>query len=168
MPTTYLNPVFDDNFPDPTILRAPDGWYYAYGTQTKRAGRIINLQVARSRDLVRWDDLGEGLPEKPVGPVIPDRLGGVVCGLDFSQRPNVGGDGVLADRDDPANLDLGQFAGQLHLAVAHVEGICAGEVERQFGLVGAGRPQHFSATGRGGGLHAAAKTFERDLLGLLR
>ena len=66
MPTTYLNPVFDDNFPDPTILRALDGWYYAYGTQTKRAGRIINLQVARSRDLVQWDDLGEGLPEKPV------------------------------------------------------------------------------------------------------
>lgn len=66
MPPTYTNPVFDDNFPDPAILRAPDGWYYVYGTQTKRAGRIINLQVARSRDLMCWDDLGEGLPEKPV------------------------------------------------------------------------------------------------------
>ena len=65
MPATYTNPVFDDNFPDPAMLRAPDGWYYAYGTQTKRAGRIINLQVARSRDLVQWQDLGEGLPEKP-------------------------------------------------------------------------------------------------------
>ncbi|GAA4028354.1 hypothetical protein GCM10022409_10570 [Hymenobacter glaciei] len=65
MPSTYTNPVFDDNFPDPTILHAPDGWYYAYGTQTKRAGRIINLQVARSRNLVQWEDLGEGLPEKP-------------------------------------------------------------------------------------------------------
>ena len=65
MPATYTNPIFDDNFPDPAVVRAPDGWYYAYGTQTKRAGRVINLQVARSRDLVRWEDLGEGLPEKP-------------------------------------------------------------------------------------------------------
>ena len=61
----YTNPVIDDNFPDPTILRAADGWYYAYGTQTKRAGRIINLQVARSRNLVDWEYLGEGLPAKP-------------------------------------------------------------------------------------------------------
>jgi arabinan endo-1,5-alpha-L-arabinosidase len=66
MPATYTNPVLDDNFPDPTILRASDGWYYAYATQTKRAGRIINLQVARSRDLVHWEHLGEALPEKPI------------------------------------------------------------------------------------------------------
>ena len=62
---TYVNPVFDDNFPDPTLLRASDGWYYAYGTQTKRAGVVINLQVARSRNLVAWEYLGEGLPQKP-------------------------------------------------------------------------------------------------------
>ena len=62
---TYTNPVLDDNFPDPAILRAPNGWYYAYGTQTKRAGAIINLQIARSPDLVEWEYLGEGLPDKP-------------------------------------------------------------------------------------------------------
>jgi len=62
----YTNPIIDDNFPDPTIIRAPDGWYYAYGTQTKRAGIIINLQVARSPDLVTWEYVGEGLPEKPI------------------------------------------------------------------------------------------------------
>jgi len=62
----YQNPVIDDNFPDPTIIRAADGWYYAYGTQTKRAGVVINLQVARSRDLVSWEYLGEGLPQKPI------------------------------------------------------------------------------------------------------
>ncbi len=61
----YTNPILDDNFPDPTIIRATDGYYYAYGTQTKRAGVIINLQVARSTDLVAWEYLGEGLPEKP-------------------------------------------------------------------------------------------------------
>jgi arabinan endo-1,5-alpha-L-arabinosidase len=67
-PTTgfYINPVLDDDFPDPTIIRAADGWYYAYGTQTKyRSTLIINLQVARSQDLVTWEHLGEGLPQKP-------------------------------------------------------------------------------------------------------
>ena len=61
----YTNPVWNDDFADPTIIRAADGWYYAYGTQTKRHGTIINLQVARSADLVQWDYLGEGLPVKP-------------------------------------------------------------------------------------------------------
>jgi arabinan endo-1,5-alpha-L-arabinosidase len=62
---TFTNPVLDDNFPDPTIIRAANGWYYAYATQTKRQGLILNLQVARSRDLVHWQYLGEGLPHKP-------------------------------------------------------------------------------------------------------
>ena len=62
---TYQNPVLDADFPDPSIVQAPDGYYYIYGTQTKRDGVIINLQVARSRDLVAWEYLGEALPTKP-------------------------------------------------------------------------------------------------------
>ncbi|MBC6989748.1 glycoside hydrolase family 43 protein [Hymenobacter sp. BT491] len=61
----YQNPVWDDDFPDPTIIRGSDGWYYAYGTQTRYHGQILNLQIARSADLVRWEHLGEGLPDKP-------------------------------------------------------------------------------------------------------
>ena len=34
---TYANPVLDADFPDPAILRAPDGFYYAYATQIGRA-----------------------------------------------------------------------------------------------------------------------------------
>jgi arabinan endo-1,5-alpha-L-arabinosidase len=62
---TYHNPVLDADFPDPSVLRAPDGYYYAYATQTKRAGQILNFQVARSLDLVTWEYLGEALPTKP-------------------------------------------------------------------------------------------------------
>ena len=62
---TYQNPVLDADFPDPSVLLAPDGYYYAYATQTKRAGRVLNFQVARSRDLVEWEYLGEALPDKP-------------------------------------------------------------------------------------------------------
>ncbi len=62
---TYQNPVLDTDFPDPGVLLAPDGYYYAYGTQTRYQGQILNFQVARSRDLVHWEHLGEALPTKP-------------------------------------------------------------------------------------------------------
>ncbi|TGE19747.1 glycoside hydrolase family 43 protein [Hymenobacter elongatus] len=62
---TYQNPIVDEDFADPTIIRAADGWYYAYGTQTKFHGQIINMQVARSRDLVHWERLADALPQKP-------------------------------------------------------------------------------------------------------
>ena len=62
---TYLNPVLDSDFPDPAVLLAPDGYYYAYATQTQREGRWINIQVARSSDLIDWQHLGDALPDKP-------------------------------------------------------------------------------------------------------
>ena len=64
-PPSYANPVLAQDFPDPAVLRAPDGFYYAYATQTTRAGTTLNLQVARSRDLVAWRHLGDALPVKP-------------------------------------------------------------------------------------------------------
>jgi arabinan endo-1,5-alpha-L-arabinosidase len=64
-PATFVNPVIDADFPDPAVLRARDGFYYVYATQTERDGKWINLQVARSRDLVRWERLGDALPVKP-------------------------------------------------------------------------------------------------------
>ncbi|HEX8459645.1 MAG TPA: glycoside hydrolase family 43 protein [Pyrinomonadaceae bacterium] len=62
---TYTNPVFDEDFPDPTVIRASDNFFYAYATQTEVAGRTVNIQVARSRDLIRWERLGDALPVKP-------------------------------------------------------------------------------------------------------
>ena len=62
---TYSNPVLDEDFPDPAVIHAADGYYYAYATQTLREGQWINIQVARSKDLVHWEHLGDALPEKP-------------------------------------------------------------------------------------------------------
>lgn len=62
---TYANPVLEMDFPDPAVLRGPDGWFYAYATQSESGGRMLNMQVARSRDLVQWEHLGDALPEKP-------------------------------------------------------------------------------------------------------
>jgi arabinan endo-1,5-alpha-L-arabinosidase len=63
---TYTNPVYDEDFPDPTVIRASDGFFYAYATQALVAGKTLNIQVARSRDLTRWEHLGDALPLKPV------------------------------------------------------------------------------------------------------
>lgn len=64
-PATYSNPVIDADFPDPTVIRAGDGLYYAYATQTQRNGKWVNIQLARSADLVHWTMLGDALPAKP-------------------------------------------------------------------------------------------------------
>jgi arabinan endo-1,5-alpha-L-arabinosidase len=61
----YINPIIDADFPDPAVIHAPDGYHYAYATQTLRDGQWINIQVARSTDLVAWEHLGDALPEKP-------------------------------------------------------------------------------------------------------
>ncbi len=62
---SYTNPIFDHDFPDPAVIRAPDGFYYAYATQTQRQGKWINIQVARSTNLSDWEYIGDALPEKP-------------------------------------------------------------------------------------------------------
>ena len=62
---TYTNPVLDADFPDPTVIRAPDGYYYGYATQTQRGGKWVNIQLARSTDLVHWRYYGDALPAKP-------------------------------------------------------------------------------------------------------
>ena len=61
----YINPVLDWDFPDPAVILAPDGFYYAYATQTLRDDKWLNIQVARSSDLVHWEHLGDALPDKP-------------------------------------------------------------------------------------------------------
>ena len=64
-PALFTNPVLDEDFPDPTVIRSPDGFYYGYATQTEQDGRWINIQIARSADLVHWRQLGDALPVKP-------------------------------------------------------------------------------------------------------
>ena len=61
----YVNPILNEDFPDPAVILADDGYYYAYGTQTLRDGHWLNIQVTRSRDLIHWEHVGDALPEKP-------------------------------------------------------------------------------------------------------
>lgn len=61
-----IEPAIDANFPDPAALRATDGYYYVYATQGEVGGKMQNIQVARSRDLAKWERVGDALPAKPV------------------------------------------------------------------------------------------------------
>lgn len=58
--STFINPVYDDDFPDPFVLRDGDT-YYAYATNV----RSNNVPVLRSSDLVNWTRVGDGLPRLP-------------------------------------------------------------------------------------------------------
>lgn len=55
---TYVNPVWDRDFPDPAVLRA-GATFYAYATQ----GGGANIQTLRSSDLVHWRPGPDALPE---------------------------------------------------------------------------------------------------------
>ena len=56
--TSFTNPVYDKNFPDPGALLV-DGTWYAYGTN----GPAGNVPVLTSPDLVRWTEAADALPE---------------------------------------------------------------------------------------------------------
>jgi arabinan endo-1,5-alpha-L-arabinosidase len=59
----YENPVLARDFPDPSVLRASDGTYYAYATETVHDGQLVNVQVARSENLVDWTWVGDAFPD---------------------------------------------------------------------------------------------------------
>ena len=59
------NPVLNTNFPDPTVINI-NGTYYAYATNSVHDGKMINIQMATSKDLFNWTYEGDALPEKPV------------------------------------------------------------------------------------------------------
>lgn len=63
-PGTYTNPVFDHDAPDPGVLRAPDGAYYAYTTQSIYLD-IVEIPILTSTDLVHWRQVGDAFPHAP-------------------------------------------------------------------------------------------------------
>jgi len=51
--STYSNPVSPTSLPDPSVIRAPDGYFYLYATED-----IRNTPIYKSADLVSWELLG--------------------------------------------------------------------------------------------------------------
>ena len=107
---TFTNPVLDQDFPDPDVLKVGDV-YYAYATN----GNDINIQAARSTDLVHWEVLADALPELPTWAVqkfgwawAPEVFspGAGEYVMYFTARFAIGFDGTqcigVATSDDPA------------------------------------------------------------------
>jgi arabinan endo-1,5-alpha-L-arabinosidase len=62
---TYRNPVYHHDAPDPSIIRAPSGTFYAYTTQSPYASGLVNIPMLRSKDLVHWKFVGDAFPKLP-------------------------------------------------------------------------------------------------------
>jgi arabinan endo-1,5-alpha-L-arabinosidase len=68
-PATYTNPVsreFADTFADPAVIKAKDGYWYAYGTTDplrEGEGTRHLIPTARSTDLVDWTYVGDAFTE---------------------------------------------------------------------------------------------------------
>src|SRR5829696_9310897 len=68
-PGTYTNPVsrdFADTFADPSVIKAKDGFWYAYGTTDplrEGEGTRHIIPMARSSDLVNWTYVGDAFTE---------------------------------------------------------------------------------------------------------
>ncbi len=61
----YENPVLRNDAPDPSVIRADDGSFYAYTTQSYHGARFFNLPILRSADLITWRLVGDAFPERP-------------------------------------------------------------------------------------------------------
>lgn len=63
--TTFQNPVYNKDFADPTVIKAADGYFYAYATNSNSSGKNANIQVLKSKNLIDWNFVGDALPTKP-------------------------------------------------------------------------------------------------------
>jgi arabinan endo-1,5-alpha-L-arabinosidase len=62
---TYSNPVFRHDAPDPSIIRAADGNFYIYTTQSIYSAGVLNLPILKSADLVHWKLAGQVFRDIP-------------------------------------------------------------------------------------------------------
>ncbi|WP_276354727.1 family 43 glycosylhydrolase [Cohnella caldifontis] len=66
-PADYANPVFRPVFADPSVLKADDGYYYAYGTEDAWDDGLVHLiPVIRSADLSHWEFVRDAFDIKPL------------------------------------------------------------------------------------------------------
>ena len=63
---TYTNPVIDNDAPDPTVIRAKDGTFYAYSTM-----RHGNVPIYKSQDMVNWEFIGGAFRRGEVPRFVP-------------------------------------------------------------------------------------------------
>ena len=63
----YSNPIIDKSLPDPTVIRADDGFFYLYATENTR-----NVPIYRSDDLVSWRFMGTAFTDRTRPQMVPN------------------------------------------------------------------------------------------------
>ena len=53
--TSYVNPVIDYSYPDPSVIDGGNGWFYIYCSDESN----VNLPIYKSRNLVDWTNTGK-------------------------------------------------------------------------------------------------------------
>ena len=65
--TQYSNPVINESLPDPTVIKAPDGYFYLYATEN-----IRNVPIYRSKNLVNWRYVGTAFNNQTRPQMVPN------------------------------------------------------------------------------------------------
>lgn len=58
---TFTNPVINYSLPDPTTIKAKDGYFYLYATEDIRN---TQKKIHRSKDLVKWENVGTAFTDQ--------------------------------------------------------------------------------------------------------
>lgn len=62
----YQNPVFTPDFADPTVIKAGDGWYYAYGTENTWTDGVHHIvPIIKSKNLIDWQYVNDAFKAHP-------------------------------------------------------------------------------------------------------
>ena len=63
--SNWQNPVLNHHFADPTVIRRTNDKFYAYATKGSLDGKLLNIQVASSKDMFNWKTERDALSQKP-------------------------------------------------------------------------------------------------------
>jgi arabinan endo-1,5-alpha-L-arabinosidase len=63
----FANPVYEPVLADPSIIKAEDGYFYAYGTEDAwgEESQTKLVPIVRSSNLLDWEYIGEAFEKKP-------------------------------------------------------------------------------------------------------
>lgn len=130
---TYQNPVWNHDFPDPNLVKSPDGYFYAYSTQVNLKedgmGRYV-VPILRSEDMVHWVLVGDAFNKKPDW----KKDGGNIWAPDvtyfknryimfysysFWDDPNPGIGVAVSDKPEGTFKDLGKLFSSKEVGVAN-------------------------------------------------
>ncbi|MEX8546715.1 MAG: glycoside hydrolase family 43 protein [Mucilaginibacter sp.] len=64
--SSYINPLINADFPDPSVIYVSGDGYYAYATHDAPSPTVNNIQLSYSKDLISWTKPEGALVEPPV------------------------------------------------------------------------------------------------------